>query len=313
MRALLPTLLLPFLTTLPAQEPKPAPTPTPAPAEQKPAAKLDEKVWDHFGTGITEGAAPMDVEKFGRKTAGLAGAGVVRISGEVTSVCQAKGCWMTLGKSEPPVFVKFKDYAFFMPKDASGRMAIAEGVLTIKQETVEETKHYLEDAGKAEEAAKVTEGRTVMQFMASGVALKKISKKLDEKAWDHFGTGITEGETATEIAEMLKSPEKFTGKPVRLTGEIQEICQKKGCWMTLGKQEPPVFVKFKDYAFFMPKDGSGRTAIVEGTLSMKQESVAETKHYLEDAGKHEEAAKVTEGRKLYHFMASGVALKKAGS
>ena len=70
-------------------------------------------------------------------------------------------------------------------------------------------------------------------------------------------------------------------------------------------------VKFKDYGFFMPKDASGRTAIVEGTLTMKQETVAETKHYLEDAGKTDEAAKVTEGRKLYHFMASGVAIKKA--
>jgi len=43
---------------------------------------------------------------------------------------------------------------------------------------------------------------------------------------------------------------------------------------------------------------------------MKQETVEQTKHYLEDAGKHEEAAKVTEGRKLYHFMATGVAISK---
>ena len=317
MRALLPTLLLPFLTALTAQEPKPTPAPTPtpapAPADQKPAMRLDETTWDHFGTGITEGKDAVDLARFGRKIVGFADTGVMRITGEVTSVCQAKGCWMTLGKGEPPLLVKFKDYAFFMPKDASGRTAIVEGTLTVKQETVEETKHYLEDAGKHDEAAKVTEGRKVAQFMASGVALKKVMKKLDEKTWDHFGAGITEGAAATEIAEMLKSPDKFTGKEVRLTGEIQEICQKKGCWMTLGKQQPPVFVKFKDYAFFMPKDGAGRTAIVEGTLTMKQETVEETKHYLEDAGKHDEAAKVTEGRKLFHFMASGVALKKNGA
>jgi hypothetical protein len=80
--------------------------------------------------------------------------------------------------------------------------------------------------------------------------------------------------------------------------------------MHLGSQEPPVMVKFKDYAFFMPKDASGRTAIVEGTMAMKQETVEQTRHYLEDAGKTDEAKKVTEGRKLFHFMASGVAIQK---
>ena len=53
--------------------------------------------------------------------------------------------------------------------------------------------------------------------------------------------------------------------------------------------DPNVFVKFKDYAFFVPKDASGRTTIVEGTMTMKQETVEQTRHYLEDAGRHEEA------------------------
>ncbi len=114
-------------------------------------------------------------------------------------------------------------------------------------------------------------------------------RKLDEKRYDHFGAGIVDG-PATDLAEALKSPDQFTGKTVRLTGPITAVCQTKGCWMHLGSQTPPVMVKFKDYAFFVPKDASG---------------------YLEDAGKHEEAKKVTEGRKLYHFMATGVAIEKA--
>jgi hypothetical protein len=133
--------------------------------------------------------------------------------------------------------------------------------------------------------------------------------RLDEKAWDHFGDGIAQG-PATPLAEVLKKPEDFTGKTVRIEAPITAVCQTKGCWMHLGAQQPPVMVKFKDYAFFVPKDASGRTAIVEGTMAMKQETVEQTRHYLEDAGKHEEAAKVTEGRKLYHLLASGVAIKK---
>jgi hypothetical protein len=234
----------------------------------------------------------------------------VRIEAPITAVCQTKGCWMHLGSQQPPVMVKFKDYGFFVPKDASGRTAIVEGTMAMKQETVEETKHYLEDAGKHDEAAKVTEGRKLYRFMASGVAIKKAVKKLDETAWDHFGDGIAAG-AATPLAEVLKKPEAFTGKVVRIEAPITAVCQTKGCWMHLGSQQPPVMVKFKDYGFFVPKDAAGRTAIVEGTMAMKQETVEETKHYLEDAGKHDEAAKVTEGRKLYRFMASGVAIKKA--
>jgi hypothetical protein len=63
----------------------------------------------------------------------------------------------------------------------------------------------------------------------------------------------------------------------------------------------------------MPKDASGRLAVVEGQLAFKQETVAETKHYLEDAGKHELATKVTEGRKILRFMADGVALEKVAA
>ncbi len=133
--------------------------------------------------------------------------------------------------------------------------------------------------------------------------------KLDAKVYDHFGAGIVQG-PVTDLAEALKTPEQYSGKTVRLSGPIVAVCQTKGCWMQLGTQTPPVLVKFKDYGFFVPKDASGRTAIVEGTMTVKQETVEETRHYLEDEGKTEEAAKITEGRKLYHFVASGVAIEK---
>jgi hypothetical protein len=314
MRSLLTTsvLSLIFCAQSVAQEATPAPTgDTKKPAAEASAQepkKLDEARYDHFGAGIAEGAATSladavkDPAKFTGKT--------VRLEGNITEICQVKGCWMTMGDAKSPVMVKFKDYGFFMPKDASGRTAIIEGTMAMKQETVEQTKHYLEDAGKTEEAAKVTEGRKILTFVASGVAIAKPApKKLDEARYDHFGAGIVEG-AATSMADAVKDPAKFTGKTVRLEGKIDEICQVKGCWMTMGDAKNPIMVKFKDYGFFMPKDASGRTAIIEGTMAMKQETVEQTKHYLEDAGKTEEAAKVTEGRKILTFVANGVAIRK---
>ena len=284
--------------------------------EQPQAAKLDSKLYDHYGTGITKGAEPVSLGDVMKKPADFVGK-QFRLAAPITGVCQVKGCWMNLGKPDangnPPVFVKFKDYGFFMPTNASGRTAIVEGTLTFKQETVAETKHYLEDAGKHEQAKKITEGRKILRFMASGVALKK-RQKLDQKRYEHFGAGILEGEEPLTLTKVMAKPADYTGKRIRLTAPITGVCQVKGCWMNLGKPDangnPPVFVKFEDYGFFMPKDASGRTAIVEGTLTLKQETVAETRHYLEDAGKHEQAKKITEGRKILRFMASGVALEK---
>jgi hypothetical protein len=216
---------------------------------------------------------------------------------------------MHLGDEARPVMVKFKDYAFFVPKDVSGRTAFVEGSLSLQQETVAQTRHYLEDAGRHEDAAKVTEGRRIYTFLASGVAIRKTGAKLDARAYAHFGDGILEGPW-TEVATVKLDPAPFLGRTVRLRGPITAVCQKKGCWMHLGDEAQPVMIKFKDYAFFVPKDASGRTAVVEGTLTVRQETVEQTRHYLEDAGKHEEARKVAEGRKLLFFMASGVAIEK---
>ena len=46
----------------------------------------------------------------------------VTVKAKVNAVCQVKGCWMTLVDDDPgdEIFVKFKDYGFFMPLDLSG-------------------------------------------------------------------------------------------------------------------------------------------------------------------------------------------------
>ncbi len=102
----------------------------------------------------------------------------VVVKAKVAEVCQAKGCWMNLvdnqGQSTEELFVKFKDYAFFVPKDIAGQEVLIEGVAFKEETTVEDLKHYAEDAGKtAEEIAAITEPITEKKFMATGVVLLK--------------------------------------------------------------------------------------------------------------------------------------------
>lgn len=98
-----------------------------------------------------------------------------KIIAKVNSVCQAKGCWMTLSLgNEEEVMVKFKDYGFFVPKDISGKEVIINGKAYIKEVSVDEQRHYGEDAGKsAKEIAHITEVKRTYSFEADGVLLKQ--------------------------------------------------------------------------------------------------------------------------------------------
>ena len=98
------------------------------------------------------------------------------ISGYVTGVCQVKGCWMMLSQTDKDstgFFVKFKDYAFFVPKDISGRKVTVKGVAYKQVTPVEELRHYAEDEGKSKlEIDAIVAPQEELKFMAHGVLLK---------------------------------------------------------------------------------------------------------------------------------------------
>lgn len=127
----------------------------------------------------------------------------------------------------------------------------------------------------------------------------------------YFGDSITqEGAIAADqLATQMAGKDSLA---VKLTGTINEVCQKKGCWMTMNiGGDKTMQVRFKDYGFFMPKDASGKTVFIEGVAFTDTTSVAELKHYAEDGGKSkEEIEKITEPEISVSFEANGVILKK---
>jgi hypothetical protein len=95
---------------------------------------------------------------------------------------------------------------------------------------------------------------------------------------------------------------------VTLTGKASAVCQAKGCWMTLptadGKE---MRVRFRDYAFFVPKDLSGHDVVVSGWAYRSTVPKGELQHYAKDAGKSEqEIAAIIEDEQQLTFMADGV-------
>lgn len=96
-------------------------------------------------------------------------------SGQVQSVCQAKGCWMKVDVgAEDPVMIKFKDYAFFVPKDLSSKDVVVHGKAFISEVSVEDQKHLAEDAGSPqEEIDAITAPKKTLSFTATGVKINE--------------------------------------------------------------------------------------------------------------------------------------------
>ena len=99
----------------------------------------------------------------------------VTFRGDVAAVCKEKGCWMKVALEDGrEVMVKFRDYAFFVPKDIENKEVIMEGRAYVTEMSVEDQRHYAEDAGKtAAEVKAITQPAVTLSFLADGVKIKK--------------------------------------------------------------------------------------------------------------------------------------------
>lgn len=125
----------------------------------------------------------------------------------------------------------------------------------------------------------------------------------------HFGTLVT-AKKAITYDELMVKMTNVDSMPAKVTGTVSSVCQKKGCWMTLVSAQPgkpEMRVTFKNYAFFMPKDLSGKKVVVDGFAFVETTSVADLQHYAEDAGKSKaEIAAITKPKRELAFEAAGV-------
>ena len=132
----------------------------------------------------------------------------------------------------------------------------------------------------------------------------------DAKPGDWYGEKVsTEGAVAINdaVAKLSEGNDKVDGK---IKAKITDVCPKKGCWLKLELANgETAMVKMKDYGFFLPVAAIGKTVVIDGEMKMKTTSVAELKHYAEDAKKSkEEIAKITEPKKEVRVEAKGIVI-----
>ncbi|HMR84860.1 MAG TPA: DUF4920 domain-containing protein [Niabella sp.] len=116
----------------------------------------------------------------------------------------------------------------------------------------------------------------------------------------------------TPLAELTSQLSKKDTIAAKITGKVLASCPKKGCWMDIElADKSKMFVKFKDYAFFVPTDIIGKTIVLEGIAFNKVTSVAELQHYAKDAKKSKaEIDAIKEPQKQVRFLADGVLVVK---
>ena len=135
-----------------------------------------EMAYESFGEKITDANALTASELSKRYSDLEVGDTItVKVKGKIESVCQKKGCWMTIDlDKEQTAMVRFKDYGFFVPMNAADHETVVEGKAYIRETSVEELKHYGKDAGIAKaEIEKITEPKREYAFEATGVLIKK--------------------------------------------------------------------------------------------------------------------------------------------
>ncbi|MBC3540270.1 DUF4920 domain-containing protein [Rufibacter sediminis] len=121
-----------------------------------------------------------------------------------------------------------------------------------------------------------------------------------------------EAKGAIDAAELPKLLVNQDSAQAKVATKVLEVCQAKGCWMEVDvKGQNPMRVTFKNYGFFMPKDIVGKEVVFEGVALKDTVSVADQRHFAEDAVKSkEEIAAITAPKPSITFIATGVQVKE---
>ena len=113
------------------------------------------------------------------------------------------------------------------------------------------------------------------------------------------------------VEKIYAEPDKYLNKTVAVKGKITEVCQMMGCWMNLldsasGKM---IRIKVNDGEIEFPKNGAGKIAIAEGTLTKlelsKERAIAEAKHEADEMGRKFDPKAITGPVTRYQIRGTG--------
>jgi hypothetical protein len=125
--------------------------------------------------------------------------------------------------------------------------------------------------------------------------------------YEEFGTSLPDDPKPVTLAALFADAESALGNNSVVETRVSKVCQKKGCFFIAQDGDVVVRVSFRDYAFFVPTDISGRTVMLSGTLVRRDVSDEQAAHFAADLGV--EKTPVSAGV-VYEIIADGVRVPK---
>lgn len=138
------------------------------------------------------------------------------------------------------------------------------------------------------------------------LALSSVAVRSDEK----LGAGVTLAD-ATSIADVVKDPEAFVGKTIRIDGTATAVCQEMGCWMAVAVSDaadaPTVRLKVEHGAgIVFPISAKGKLVSAQGTFERVGADDAESH---EAAAEHAQHHPKVAAAATYQLKATGAIIK----
>jgi Domain of unknown function (DUF4920) len=127
----------------------------------------------------------------------------------------------------------------------------------------------------------------VLLFIAISMRAQPPSVPADKGTVFGAKTTADDAISVEQLAAIMKSRD---GKKteVKLKGTVTTVCEAMGCWLKVKSADGDLMVRMKDHAFFVPLALNGKEIVIDGIVEEKQTSVAQLKHYAEDANKSKE-------------------------
>lgn len=121
---------------------------------------------------------------------------------------------------------------------------------------------------------------------------------------DHVGAPLSKGVPVLTVSQAIEASR--LGKTIQVRGEVNEVCQDEGCWMTVVDSTHGLRVTFAGSAFVVPMDLQG-SIVAEGTVTEQVFDEDDAKLIAETMGWSEEDIRTIHGdTRLPMMTATGI-------
>lgn len=104
--------------------------------------------------------------------------------------------------------------------------------------------------------------KLIIALLAAGVLL-------NAQAATVFGEAVVK-DAAMPVSQLLQQPATYLDKVITISGTVDSVCSKQGCWMkfTTDNSPMPFRIKVRDGDMVFPLSAKGKTAYATGTLRL---------------------------------------------